>query len=69
MMSLVDELKIPGRFGKQYKWPSLDESYRALVNPEGFTGAHDAMVDVMACAEVLWAAEDRGVNLWQMKEQ
>ena len=63
MKSLTDVLKLPGKRG--YKWPSLDESYRALVNPDGFQGAHDALVDVRACASILWAMEDRNIELYE----
>lgn len=43
------------RSGDMYKWPNLQEAYRVLVDPEGFEGAHDAMVDVVACRKVLFA--------------
>lgn len=75
MKTLEPVLKLPGKYG--YKFPTLDESYRALVNPKGFEGAHDAMVDVEACAAVLWAIEDAiaagderfdGQQLWQLPE-
>lgn len=66
MKTLEPVLKLPGKYG--YKFPTLDESYRALVDPLGFSGAHDAMVDVEACAKVLWAIEDRGHELWQLPE-
>lgn len=75
MKTLEPVLKLPGKYG--YKFPTLDESYRALVNPLGFEGAHDAMVDVQACASVLWAIEDAiaagdprftGHPLWQLPE-
>lgn len=75
MKTLEPVLKLPGKYG--YKFPTLDESYRALVDPMGFSGAHDAMVDVQACAEVLFAIEDAiesgdsrfdGCNLWQLAE-
>ena len=64
MRTLEPVLKLPGKYG--YKYPTLDECYRALVDPMGFEGAHDAMVDVQACAEVLWAIEDKGIELWKM---
>ena len=67
MQTLTDVLKIPGKYGKN-KWPTLDESYRSLVDPEGFDGAHDAMADAQAAANVLWATEDKGVDLWKLKE-
>lgn len=66
MKTLEPVLKLPGKYG--YKFPTLDESYRALVNPLGFSGAHDAMVDVQACSEVLWAIEDNGHSLWRLPE-
>lgn len=66
MKTLEPVLKLPGRYG--YKFPTLDESYRALVDPLGFKGAHDAMVDVQACAAVLWAIEDKGLDLWKLPE-
>lgn len=75
MKTLEPVLKLPGKYG--FKFPTLDESYRALVDPTGFVGAHDAMVDVQACAEVLWAIEDKiaegdprfeGQQLWQLPE-
>lgn len=66
MKTLEPVLKLPGKYG--YKFPTLDESYRALVDPMGFEGAHDAMVDVQACAAVLWAIEDKGYPLWQLPE-
>lgn len=53
----TDYLKIPGPYG--YKWPTLDEAYRMLVDPEGFEGAHDAMIDVQACRKVYYATVDR----------
>ena len=75
MKTLEPVLKLPGKYG--FKFPTLDESYRALVDPMGFEGAHDAMVDVEACAKVLFAIEDliedgderfTGHPLWQLPE-
>jgi DNA polymerase III epsilon subunit-like protein len=66
MKTLEPVLKLPGKYG--FKFPTLDESYRALVDPMGFEGAHDAMKDVEACAAVLWAIEDKGHDLWQLAE-
>lgn len=50
MKNSTNICKIPGKRG--FKWPTLDEAYRALVDPAGFPDAHDAMVDVEACAKV-----------------
>lgn len=62
MLSAKPVLKLPGKYG-DYKWPSLDEAYRHLVDADGFEGAHDAMVDVRAAAAVLFALEDAGHSL------
>ena len=66
MLSLVDHLKLPTKWGK-YKWPTLDEAYRRVVNPNGFEGAHDAMTDVTATHEVLQAIEERKLKLVEIK--
>lgn len=58
----TNHLKLPGKYGK-FKWPSLDEAYRAMVDPAGFSGAHDAMVDVLACADVFFAARNAGLPI------
>lgn len=42
------------------KWPTLQEAYKHLVDPKGFEGAHDAMVDVRACAAIFYALEKGG---------
>lgn len=60
-IALTPILKIPSPWGRGYKWPSLDEAYRALVDPAGFEDAHDAMADVQAAAQVLFAMEDKGI--------
>lgn len=60
--------KIPATFkGKgPYKWPSLDEAYRILVDQEGFSGAHDALKDVNACRAVYYALQNElGTEKWK----
>lgn len=52
MKSSTELCKLPGKFAGKYKWPSLQEAYKLLVDPAGFDGAHDAMVDVDACLQV-----------------
>lgn len=61
MKTLTPVLKIPGRNGG-YKWPTLMEAHEALLGVK-FEGAHDAMVDVMACARVMFETERRGIAL------
>lgn len=58
MLTAKPVLKLPGKYG--YKWPSLDASYRFLVDPDGFDDAHDAMADTRACAAILKALENNG---------
>lgn len=55
MQASTNVLKLPGKFGKGYKWPTLQEAYRFLVDENGFEGAHNAMVDVEACLQVYMA--------------
>jgi DNA polymerase III epsilon subunit-like protein len=47
--------KPPGRWkpkpGDEFKWPTLTECHQFFFG-EGFDGAHDAMVDVMAMVRV-----------------
>lgn len=47
MQSATNYCRISGRYG--YKWPTLQELYLKLFQ-EKFTGAHQALVDVRACA-------------------
>lgn len=60
MKSTTDICKIPHPKGwNSYKWPSLQEAYTKLVDQKGFKGAHDALVDVNACADIFWTLVDR----------
>lgn len=43
--------KLPGRYPGKPKWPKLIEAHQHLFG-EGFDGAHDALVDVRACARI-----------------
>ena len=49
--------KLPGKYG--YKWPKLEEAYRMLVNASGFSGAHNAVYDTLACREVFYKLKDQ----------
>lgn len=48
------------RLGKRW---TLDSSYRHLVDSEGFSGAHDAGADTMACFKVLRALEKSNIAI------
>lgn len=56
MQSSIDVCKLPGRYGKP-KWPKLQEAYVHFFNRE-FEGAHNAMNDVEACAEVYYKLQE-----------
>lgn len=62
MKTLIDTIKkTPKRYGR-YGWPKLSEAYKWATGTE-LKNAHDAMVDVRACATVLKAIEDKGIPL------
>ena len=50
--------QIPGGYG--YKWPTLSELHMKLFGCD-FDGAHDALVDVEACARCFFELVKRGV--------
>lgn len=54
----VSVCKIPNGRGT-YKWPNLTELYKCLFQTE-FPDAHDALVDVKACAECFFELKRRG---------
>ena len=54
----TDYCELPGPYG--YKWPSLSELHYKLFN-EYFDEAHDAAVDVRACANCFFELKDRGI--------
>lgn len=50
--------QIPGYYG--YKWPTLTELHIKLFGKD-FEDAHDALVDVEACARCFFELKERGV--------
>jgi len=54
----TDYCAIPGYYGN--KWPTLSELHIKLFN-EDFEGAHDALVDVRACANCFFKLTELGV--------
>jgi DNA polymerase III subunit epsilon len=50
--------QLPGRYG--YKWPRLDELHSHLFG-RGMDAAHNALVDVEACARCYFELRQRGV--------
>lgn len=59
MQSSTDLCAIPGSYGK-YKWPKLTELHETLFG-ESFDGAHEAMVDVLACGRCYFELVRRGI--------
>lgn len=49
----ICQIPSPHKPGK-FKWPTMQEAYKFLVDPNGFDGAHDAMADVTACSAVYY---------------
>lgn len=49
MKHMTDVCAIPGPYG--FKWPRLQEAFQYCFKRE-FDGAHDAMADVRACADI-----------------
>ena len=58
----TDLMKLPGRFKGTYKFPKLEELHQFLFQ-DAFDGAHDALVDVMACVRCFFELVNRGVIL------
>jgi DNA polymerase III subunit epsilon len=49
---------LPAPYGRgAYKWPKLSELHEKLFG-ESFDGAHDALVDIEACARCYWKLKD-----------
>lgn len=58
MKSATNYCRLPGRYG--YKWPTLQELHMTLFN-ESFEGAHQALVDVRACARNYFELKRLGI--------
>lgn len=58
MHSSTDFCQLPGKYG--YKWPNLTELHKILFG-RGFSGAHDALADVVACADCFFELRKRGI--------
>jgi len=60
MKASTNYCKIKKYRGYGYKWPRLDELHYHLFN-EYFTGAHDALPDVEACARCFFELKKRDI--------
>jgi len=55
MKTATNELKLPAKNGgKGYKWPGLDELYRASFGVEPPGGAHESLRDAEVCGAIYW---------------
>lgn len=60
MEAMAPICRLPARYrGTSYKWPKLQEAYSYCFNKE-FDGAHDALADVRATAQVFKWLVDNG---------
>lgn len=63
MQAATPIAKVPSKrpmHNQDYKWPRLEECMKVFFN-EGLEGAHNALVDVRACARIYWHLMDTGV--------
>lgn len=62
MKTMQEVMKLPPKYPGQtdYAWPSLKQAYAHCFDGAEFAGAHDALNDVKAAAEVLFWAMDNG---------
>ncbi len=59
MTSTTNFCQLPGNYG-DYKWPRLSELHFKLFGEE-FDEAHNALVDIEACAKCFWELRRRGI--------
>jgi DNA polymerase III subunit epsilon len=60
MLASLNLVKATPKRNGQWKWPKLSEAIKFFFNEE-LEGAHDALVDVRACARVYYELLDEGV--------
>ncbi|WNL50688.1 DNA polymerase III alpha subunit [Ruegeria phage RpAliso] len=60
MLASLNLVKAKPKRNGQWKWPRLEECIRFFFNEE-LDGAHDALIDVRACARVYYELIDEGV--------
>ena len=58
MEASTNYCKLPGNYG--YKWPKLSELHFKLFDDE-FKEAHNAAVDIAACAKCFWELKRKGI--------
>ncbi len=58
METSTDYCKLPGEYG--FKWPKLTELHSKLFGNR-FEEAHNAAIDIRACAKCFWELKNRGI--------
>lgn len=58
MQASTNYCKLPGNYG--FKWPRLSELHLKLFGCD-FEEAHNATVDIAACAKCFWELKERGL--------
>ena len=51
MHESTELVKLPGKYGNSYKWPSLSETY-SFITDEELEGGHNALVDANGCKSI-----------------
>lgn len=54
---------VANKSGEKNTWPRLERAYKVLVDENGFSNAHSALADTMACLAILRALEEAGEEL------
>jgi DNA polymerase-3 subunit epsilon len=62
MLASTSFCRLPCKFPGTFKWPKLHEAYSVLCKKQ-LTGAHDALADVNATAEIFqWLVENKTIQ-------
>lgn len=68
MLTLQPHLKIPDTYRPgELKTPSLKESFEKMVNPAGFKGAHNALIDAKVAAKLFFTCLEKNIPLIEPK--
>lgn len=60
MKLLTDKMKLPSKYGNNYKWPNVEEAYRFLIGDIDYTELHRSGPDAMDESEIVYEMYKRG---------